>query len=166
MINNRLLIFGNSGSGKTYLASIMSQQHRTQLMSLDDIYWQDEKYLRARSSKWCSRRIKDLSRNSSWIIEGIYSHLLKVALPRTTMVIWLDIEYTQCMENIQKRGKPLNPHTEFRVEKYYSRRTGSSWESHNNIYQCFNGEKMRITSSSMMSELIKGEIASCLAQQH
>lgn len=161
MIGERLLIFGNCGAGKTYLAARISRQYSIQLLSLDEIYWRDDSCTRARSSKWGCRQIKELSSKYSWVIEGVYSHLIKLAVPRATTSIWLDYSYESCLENIRIRGELSNPYTLSRVEEYYTRNTGSSWKSHNQIFQDFNGKKLRITSKGMMSGLIKGIEALC-----
>lgn len=151
---DRVLIFGNTGSGKTYLARYLSIGSAIPLVSLDDIYWRDNNFRRARSTKWVSNQVLEISAKNRWIIEGTYSHLIRLALRRATYIIWLDMPTTDCLENIGIRETPVNQNTLKRAKQYQSRNTGTSQRSHNDIYSVFRRDKLRITSKSELSSLM------------
>ena len=141
MNRKKILIFGNSGSGKTYLANIISQKHGIKMLSLDDVYWRDKKYTKAKSHKWSASQVREFSRQNCWVIEGVYSHLLQLVALRANTIIWLDLAYESCIKNVKKRDNPCNPYMLLRMKQYYTRTRGSSWLSHHELFCSFNGRK-------------------------
>lgn len=48
--------------------------------------------------------VQQVASGEHWIIEGVYGWLAQEAIPRATMLIWLDIPVHERLENVKKRG--------------------------------------------------------------
>lgn len=152
--NIKLIIFGNSGSGKTFLSKIISTKLNVPMISLDDIYWRDETYRRSRSSKWISRRVIEYAQKKEWVIEGIYSHLIKLAVDYSNMIIWLDYDYHSCLKNLNNREKGISENMQLKLHQYYLKKNGSSWHTHDDIYRRYCGDKIRVIMPENINSII------------
>ena len=105
----RILIFGNSGSGKSSLAKALSERHRAEHLDLDTIAWEaDRPGVRAPFAESRRALLRFIRGSESWVIEGCYSSLLKEAAGYCTEMIFLNPGVEACVRNCEAR--PWEPH--------------------------------------------------------
>ena len=155
----RIAIMGNGGSGKTWLARKLSLCLNVAPVHLDDVYWQPGGHGVARDKSIVIEEIRQLSHTSRWLMEGVYGWLIDVVLPRTTLLIFLDLPEDECMANIRARGKQRGESDESFVElidwvsKYRARRNNwNSFESHSRMFELFQNEKVRLKSRTEITD--------------
>lgn len=157
----RVAIMGNGGSGKTWLARQLSLLLDRAPVHLDDVYWQPGQHGTARDKAIVIEEIRELSLTSGWIIEGVYGWLIKVILPRTTTLVFLDLPEDECIANIRARGKQGGEtDASFEelidwVSKYRGRPDSwSSFESHLRMFDEFPNEKVRLKGRTEVFEYL------------
>ncbi len=106
---SKIVIFGNSSSGKSTLAKQFSHAKGLAHLDLDTLAWQptsppkrlpvEESYARMNSF---------VKANSAWVIEGCYSDLLAWAMPEATEIIFTNLPIELCITNAKNR--PWEPH--------------------------------------------------------
>lgn len=154
---NRIVIFGNSGAGKTTLASKLKTDLGTTILDLDSITWIPEKPGVRRGVMESEELLaKFIDRNSEWVIEGCYGNLIEQAAKFCSELIFLNPGLEKCLEN--NFNRPWEPHKyssledqnkklEFLqnwVKDYYSRSDECSYEFHKKIFNAFKGKKREI----------------------
>ncbi len=157
----RVAIMGNGGSGKTWLARRLSLALDRAPVHLDDVHWQPGPHGIARDKAIVIEEVRQLSLTSRWLIEGVYGWLINVILPRTTMLVFLDLPEDECIASIRARGKQRGESDEsFEelidwVSKYRERRNNwSSFESHIRMFEEFPNEKVRLGSRTEIIEYL------------
>lgn len=111
MPDRRILILGNSGSGKTTMARSLQIESGLPHLDLDTIAWAQpgERLPIAESTA----ALEAFNRShKSWVIEGSYASLARAALPFCTEFRFLNPGVEVCAANCQRR--PWEP------EKYAS----------------------------------------------
>ncbi len=70
----KIHIIGGSGSGKSYLAEILSKKHNIPHYDLDDLQWDNnsETYGTKRSPEERKELLENILQKDVWIIEGVY----------------------------------------------------------------------------------------------
>jgi adenylate kinase family enzyme len=149
----RVAIMGNGGSGKTWLARRLALCLDRAPVHLDEVYWQQGESGVARDKAVVAEEIRQLSHASDWIVEGVYGWLIDVVLPRTTLLIFLDLPEDVCVANVKARGKQMGESDQgFEeliewVSKYRQRRNNwNSFETHMRMFDGFTNEKVRLRS--------------------
>ena len=105
---SRVVIFGNSGSGKTSLARQFSGQAGIPLLDLDSVAWKEaEPPIRESSEKSLTAIDRFIAQSQSWIIEGCYSSLIAHAAQNASQMYFLNIGVDACVENC--RSRPWEP---------------------------------------------------------
>ena len=66
----RILIIGNSGSGKSWLAARLAEQLTIREVNLDPIVWQSGGFNQKRPQHEIDHAIQALAQEPSWVIEG------------------------------------------------------------------------------------------------
>ncbi|TNM62667.1 AAA family ATPase [Aliirhizobium smilacinae] len=155
----RIAIMGNGGSGKTWLAKKLSLCLDRAPVHLDDVYWQPGPHGIARDKSIVIEEIRQLSHTSKWLMEGVYGWLIDVVLPRTTLLIFLDLPEDACIANVRSRGKQRGESDESFdelidwVSKYRERRNNwNSFESHSLMFEQFSNEKVRLRSRTELTD--------------
>ncbi|MGA2130529.1 MAG: AAA family ATPase [Candidatus Pacearchaeota archaeon] len=86
----RIRIIGTPGSGKSYLAELISRKLKIRVYDLDDLYWY-KKYSKKRSPKKLRELIKNITNKKSWIIEGMqYGVDSEWIIKKSELVIWVN----------------------------------------------------------------------------
>lgn len=149
-LKHRTIIIGNSGSGKSTLATRISEICGCQHVRLDEIYWVDQRCLKKRGQADAQQMALALSQEPQWVIEGVFGWLVELVSPRATMLIWLDLPWSECETGLISRG-PVHGTTENEFNDlvawahlYWERRTSSSYAAHARIYEAFEGRKLRV----------------------
>jgi energy-coupling factor transporter ATP-binding protein EcfA2 len=99
----RVVIVGNSGSGKSTLAKLLATRDGGEVMDLDRVHWQDQVGLK-RDEREAKAIVSAFAAKPGWIIEGVFGWLAEVALQSATTLIWLDLPWSACPENLALRG--------------------------------------------------------------
>lgn len=150
-VPQRTVITGNGGSGKTWLATRLAQHLGLSPVHLDDIHWESGRYGIARERHAVVEDVWKICTGESWLIEGVYGLYVDLALPRATMLIWLDVDDHECAANVKRRGIQGGESQEAfeRLLQWISQyrfRTNNwnSYETHLRLYEGFRGAKARL----------------------
>ena len=154
------VIFGNSGSGKSTLAARISKEEGASHLDLDTIAWEPVSPPVRRSIEESRKTIiAFINIYSDWVIEGCYADLLEIALPFASKIIYLSLPIEACISNAKSR--PWEPHKYVSKEaqdanlnmlidwirEYKNRQDTFSQAAHKQLFEGFNGEKIRYFSN-------------------
>ncbi len=110
----KILVFGNSASGKSTLAARLARRYQLAHLDLDTVAFAidppTQRRLLADSMTAIHPFLADQSR---WVIEGGYADILQALQPLADELIYLDLPLQHCLDNA--RARPWEPH------KYASR---------------------------------------------
>jgi adenylate kinase family enzyme len=88
LVLNRILIIGDSGRGKTFLASKLSEKLGIPYYSTDDFYY-EIKFTKPRDKQESIDNISKIYHKEKWIVEGTTHHLIKSGLDSADIIIYL-----------------------------------------------------------------------------
>lgn len=159
---HRILIFGNSGSGKSTMAAELSREHLLPLLDLDSLAWSSPGVRRPMRES-CDEIEGFVSTHPAWVAEGCYADLLEFLLPHATEVRFLNPGTDACVANC--RARPWEPdkyptkaaqdaRLDFLVQwvKEYETRTDEySLARHRALFESFNGPKHEFTTMVRLS---------------
>ncbi|MFC4701604.1 AAA family ATPase [Glaciecola siphonariae] len=160
----RIVIFGNSGSGKSTLAAKLSRESALAHLDLDTLAWEPvSPPVRCTLAKSREAINYFTDNNENWIIEGCYSDLLEFVLKKATKVIYLCLPIEHCVENAKSRQ--WEPHKYESKEaqdanlnmlitwirQYESRNDTFSKTAHEQLFNQFNGPKVRFSSNEQLA---------------
>ena len=160
----RVLVFGNSGSGKTTFAQALAAAHGLVHLDLDSIVWEPGQVAVQRSATAIATSLGEfLAQHEAWVIEGCYGDLIEAAGSQCTELVFLNPGLEICLAN--NRRRPWEPHKYPSVEQQdamleqlqawvadYYRRTGPwSYEAHRRIFDRHQGSKREYTSAGAFS---------------
>ncbi|EUB97155.1 hypothetical protein PMI07_000731 [Rhizobium sp. CF080] len=150
--SRRIVIMGNGGSGKTWLARRLAEPLGLPLVHLDDVHWEPGRYGIARDKAVVHEDVRTIAAGEAWLIEGVYGLYVGIALPRTTTLIWLDLSEEECVAHIMRRGIQGGESQESFdglvkwVSEYRARKNNwNSFDGHLKLYESFSGQKARLT---------------------
>lgn len=155
-ICNRILILGNSGSGKTTMAQALSRELDAPVLSLDAIAWGDA--AQRRPLEESNRELLAfIQTHDRWIIEGCYGELIECALPFCDELRFLNPGVDVCIANCQSRpweqdkyptreaqDQMLQQLMEW-VRQYEKREDEFGLSRHRAIFDGFAGKKREMT---------------------
>ena len=156
----KILIFGNSGSGKSALAKKLCYENKLTHLDLDLLAWKDSDPPERKSLMESEKEILEfVHSNSAWVIEGCYTDLLELAASHSNEIIFLNLPVETCISNAKKR--PWEPHKYESKEaqdanlemlinwiaQYSEREDTFSLASHQNFYDEYEGNKQMLTSN-------------------
>lgn len=101
-VMRRVLIIGSGGAGKSTLANRLGALLKIEVLHLDKLYWQAG-WVEPSKAEWL-KRVEELIRRDSWIMDGNYGGTLDVRLSACDTVIFLDLPRTLCLWRIVKRA--------------------------------------------------------------
>lgn len=159
MLGPRVVIIGNSGSGKTTLARQLECRVGGRRTDLDHIHWLDQVGTK-RDEEDAKSRVIALAAEENWIIEGVFGWLAEVALPRASMLIWLDMSPDICRNSIATRGPwhdaTAEQHAGLLVwaAAYWHRTTSSSFAGHQALFANFPRAKIRLSDRAEVDDLV------------
>ncbi len=148
----RIFIFGNSGSGKSWLAERLARVLAKPVHGLDAMRWKQGTSGVPRDNVDVAKDVDLISRNPSWIMEGVYGWLAQVALPRATCLIWTDLPVEECVANVRARGRQGGEDNEGFVrtlswtEHYFTRTNSSCYLAHERLFDSFQSRRARLSS--------------------
>jgi adenylate kinase family enzyme len=154
----RVLVFGNSGSGKSTYARALSARARVPHLDLDTIVWEPQQVAVLRPSSAILASLQEyLSTNECWVIEGCYGELVAAAASSATELVFLNPGLESCLAN--NRARPWEPHKyetpeqqdamfaqlQVWVADYYHRDDQWSYRAHRRIFDAYQGQKVEFT---------------------
>jgi adenylate kinase family enzyme len=158
MSRTRIVVFGNSGSGKSTYASQLAQRQRIPHLDLDTIVWEPNRVAVSRPRQEIRASLEAfIDANADWVIEGCYGELVEAAASRSTELVFLNPGLHACLANNTRR--PWEPHKyasldvqnsmlahlQEWVTAYYTRDDQWSYAEHRRIFDEYPGRKVEYT---------------------
>ena len=88
MIGERIVIVGNTGTGKTTLAQELSRRLNLPHTELDALHWEPN-WTPAETAVF-QQRVAAVTQTNQWVLDGNYSKARHLIWPRAETIIWLD----------------------------------------------------------------------------
>lgn len=159
---HRILIFGNSGSGKTTMARALAREHGLAHLDLDSLAWDAPGVRRSHDASLAAIEAF-LSAHPAWVIEGCYADLLEPVLATASEVRFLNPGVEACVRNC--RARPWEPEKYASpaeqderlgfllqwVRQYETRGDEYSLQAHRRLFESFRGPKREYTEAHLRS---------------
>lgn len=173
----RMLITGNCGSGKTWLAKAVSASTNVPLLRADqakfalDLERSKESAVVVapeRSKEEVLRMVDAFVAGEQWIFEGIYGKLLFRCIPLATHFVWLDLPVGECLNGVRERSRRLREKLDFSMpgerfkkllrwtETYNERDDHTSRGAHAELFENFPGQRIRLTGRGEVEKFAAG----------
>ena len=105
----RVVVFGNSASGKSTLAKYFAASDGLSHFDLDSIAWLPTDPPERMPVHVSAKQVHQfIASHSAWVIEGCYADLIEIAEPYATEMVFLNLSVDECVSNAKKR--PWEPH--------------------------------------------------------
>ena len=153
----KVVVIGNSGSGKSTFARRAAAEHGLTYLELDMIVWEPGGVAIERPAQAARADLAAfIATNERWVIEGCDGDLAAAALPSCTELVFMNPGVAACIAN--NRRRPWEPHKypsaaaqernlamllEW-VESYYTRDGVRSYAYHRRLYDAFAGAKREL----------------------
>ncbi|RQU71002.1 adenylate kinase [Burkholderia cenocepacia] len=143
----KTLVIGNSGSGKSWLSEQLATAFGSAWVDLDLLHWEPSGYNMPRKREDVIAMAREAAAGERWVIEGIYGWIVSEILSAATALVWIDVDESECIENIRQRGMRRGGDAQSFAEllkwaNSYRYRTGSSsYGAHEAIFNSFRGQK-------------------------
>lgn len=138
------------------LARALAAGSSAEVLDLDLVFW-DPGPVERPSAKRIAEVRNFCGQHESWIIEGCYADLIEASFPWMPELIFMDPGKEVCISNCKRR--PHEPHKYSTKEEqdenlafllgwvadYYERDGLMSFQTHNALFQQYEGPKRRIT---------------------
>lgn len=153
----RVIVIGNSGSGKSSYARRLARLHGLACLELDGIVWEPHRIAVARPAEEVRADLERfLGEHERWVIEGCDGDLAEIALGACTELVFMNPGVEACLEN--NRRRPWEPHKyddpadQDRmlapllawVEGYQARTDARSYAYHRRIFDAHPGPKREL----------------------
>ncbi len=100
----KVLVFGNSGSGKSTYARALATREGLAHLDLDSIVWEPGKIAVQRPRESVAASLRSfIDSQSAWVIEGCYGELVRAVLAHCTLLVFLNPGRDACLANNLKR---------------------------------------------------------------
>jgi pimeloyl-ACP methyl ester carboxylesterase/adenylate kinase family enzyme len=158
----KVLVFGNSGSGKSTYARALADEHGLAHLDLDTIVWEPGQIAVQRPAAAIRGSLDAfLAAHATWVIEGCYGELVEAAAPACSELVFLNPGVEACLAN--NRRRPHEPHKyatageqdamlaqlQAWVAEYPNRDDAWSLAAHRRVYDAFDGNKCEHASPSL-----------------
>jgi adenylate kinase family enzyme len=153
----RLLIMGNSGSGKSWHARELAARHGLVHLDLDTIVWEPGQIAVPRAPEQVlAELLAFVTGHDTWVAEGCYGDLVEAALPYCSELVFMNPGRAVCLDN--NRRRPWEPHKYESMEaqqsklnfllawvaRYYERDDTLSYLHHRRLFDAYQGSKREI----------------------
>jgi adenylate kinase family enzyme len=162
----KTVIIGNSGSGKTWLATRLAASGSVPVVHLDALFWQPGGFDRKRSPPEIATLVERAREAPGWVVEGVFGELAAPFLEDADALLWLDLEWALCDARLRRRGSESKAHmdraqSEAGLAKllewasaYGSRGDARSFAGHRALFERFGGLKARLQGEAEVSALL------------
>jgi len=155
----RVLVFGNSGSGKSTYAKALATRERIPHLDLDTIVWEPNQIAVMRTAEAIRASLEAfVAANPDWVIEGCYGELVEAAASTATELVFLNPGQEACLANNMRR--PWEPDKYASIDEqnsmlanlqawvadYYHRTDQWSYAAHRRVFDAHHGPKIEHTS--------------------
>jgi adenylate kinase family enzyme len=150
----RIAIIGNSGSGKSTLASWLAARSGVPTLDLDTVAWEPNSIGVARPAAAAEGEVQVFgAAHDSWVVEGCYANLVRVALQFDPLLLFLNPGEKQCLDNCRTRPweahkYPSKDEQDKRLEfllswvrDYYTRDGEMSLSAHRSCFNFYAGKR-------------------------
>lgn len=154
----RVLVFGNSGSGKSTYARRLATQHSLAHLDLDSIVWEPGKIAVQRPDTEILASLHQfLGEHEAWVIEGCYGELIEEVASSCSGLVFLNPGLETCLANNRKREWESHKYKSIEeqnamlnnlqvwVAGYYTRDDSWSYAAHRRIFDRHDGPKVEVT---------------------
>ena len=94
----RVLIFGNSGSGKSTFAQQLAARHALALLNLDEVVGSHAEFAQFRMGEEIIRELEAfVAAHPAWVIEGCYGRWMEHLLSHATEIVFLNPGEEVCL---------------------------------------------------------------------
>ena len=153
----RILILGNSGSGKSTYAAFLAKRDGLMHVDLDPYAWQPTQPPERRSVESSLAELRAVLPEDGWVVEGCYADLLQGLSEHADLLVFLNPGVDACVHHC--RARPFEPHkyesseaqdanlamlVEW-VRGYDTREGPLSLAGHRALFDAFEGEKRELT---------------------
>lgn len=157
----KIIVFGNSSSGKSSLAKKLAAEHQLAHLDLDTLAWQHTEPPVRKPLKESQSSITAFTQaNDGWVIEGCYTDLLEWVSDYANQAIFINLPVSLCQEHAKQR--PWEPHKypskaaqdanlpmllEW-IAAYQTRTDDFSYKAHLALYNRFLNNKQMMTKNT------------------
>lgn len=157
----RIVVFGNSASGKSTYAKQVAREYGCALLDLDTLAWHADRVPPTRRpADACACEIRAfIAGRDAWVVEGCYADLLAAAVSHATELVFLNPGTATCIANARRR--PWEPHKYASaqeqdanlpmliawIEQYEQRQDVFSLKAHRELFDGFPGGKREYNSN-------------------
>lgn len=154
----RVLVFGNSGSGKSRFAQRLAAKNGLCVLDLDTVVWSDVTVFRP-DQEIIAELLRFVQTNTSWIVEGCYGKWMEQMVPHATEMVFMNPGETTCLSNCLARPWEAHKYSSKEeqdaklallldwVRGYYSRSDDMSLQAHRRLFDSYAGKKRVITAN-------------------
>ena len=159
-VPHRILILGNSGSGKTWLAQTLAHRLQSTAIELDTLHWLPGGFQQRRPPEAAKSAVRDRALAEKWVIEGVFGWLAAEAMPRTQQLIWLVVPEEECVRNLESRPIKSGEDDASRsalfqwCREYRTRQNANAFAGHQGLYDQFMGEKHILASRQEIARFL------------
>jgi adenylate kinase family enzyme len=104
----RVVVFGTTGSGKSWLAERLAARHGLRLIELDKLYWGRD--WEPAPLELFRHRVEREIRDGDWIVVGNYGQVRDLTWRAADTFVWLDLPFPLVMWRLLRRtiGRVMN----------------------------------------------------------
>jgi adenylate kinase family enzyme len=156
----KVLVFGNSGAGKSTYARHLASAHVLPHLDLDSIVWEPGQIAVQRLPGAVGQSLRSfLAQHAAWVIEGCYGELVETVAPSCTELVFLNPGMSACLGNNQRRPWEPQKYSSLAEQdamleglqawaaSYYTRTDSWSYQAHRRIFDAHSGPKVEHNSS-------------------
>lgn len=163
----RIIIIGNSGSGKTWLAGKLAEPAGLSVIHLDELFWEPGGFDKKRRHETVLQLVERSKADSSWIVEGVFGDLADLYSDQAGFLVWLDIDWDICKKRLLSRGSESKRHlgreqSEEGLRKliewassYHERGGSCSHAGHRELFRRFHGKKVHVRSVEQVDAILR-----------
>jgi GTPase SAR1 family protein len=142
----KIVIIGNSGSGKTWLAKRLGHILSAPVVHLDDLFWEPGGFDKKRNIEQIELLIQQSKNEAAWIAEGVFGELAEHYLEE------------RGSESKRHMGRQQSKEGLLRLlewaSNYYDRQDLRSYEGHKTLFEKFSGKKAHLSSETAVNKFL------------